>query len=61
MLLIVGGMLEALPVLRWPVLGGTAVGIVVAGAWIVARSRQPLDARTPPISLGLSEARRRRP
>jgi hypothetical protein len=60
MALIVAGVLEALPVLRWPVLGATAVGIGVAGGWIHARRQRPLDTRTPPLSLGLYEERRRR-
>jgi hypothetical protein len=57
--LIVAGVLESLPVLRWPVIGATAVGAVLAGSWILARRRRPLDARTPPLSLGLYEGRRR--
>jgi hypothetical protein len=59
MALVVASVLEALPALRWPVLGATAIGTVVAGCWILARSRRPLEARTPPLSLGLSEDRRR--
>ena len=59
MALIVAAVLESLPVLRWPVLGATTVGVAVAVGWIRARRHRPLDARTPPLSLGLSEARRR--
>ena len=58
MALIVAGVLESLPVLRWPVLGAIAVGLIVAGAWILSRRRRPLESRTPPLSLGLSEGRR---
>jgi hypothetical protein len=57
--LIVASVLESLPVLRWPVLGATAVGLTVAGGWIVSRHKRPLDARTPPLTLGLYEGRRR--
>ena len=56
---IVASVLESLPVLRWPVLGGMAVGTIVAGSWILARRRRPLEARTPPLSLGLYEDPRR--
>ena len=59
MALVVAAVAEALPALRRPVLGAMIVGVVVAGAWIHSRRHRPLDARTPPLSLGLSEARRR--
>ncbi len=59
MALVVAGVVESLPVLRWPVLGAMAVGTLGGGGWILARRRRPLDARTPPLSLGLSTARRR--
>jgi hypothetical protein len=59
MALVVASVLEALPALRWPVLGATAIGTLVAGGWILARRRRPLDARTPPLSLGLYEDHRR--
>jgi len=58
MALIIAGLLESLPVLRWPVIGATAVGTVLAGTWILARRRRPLDARTAPLGLGLRESRR---
>jgi hypothetical protein len=56
---VIGSMLADLPILRAPTLGALAVGVVVAGIWIHARRQEPLDARTPPLSLGLSEAPRR--
>jgi hypothetical protein len=56
---VIGGMLADLPVLRAPMLSALAVGVVIAAIWITARRQQPLDARTPPVSLGLSEAPRR--
>jgi hypothetical protein len=59
MALVVASVLEALPVLRWPVLGALAVGIIVAGGWIRARRLRPLDTRAAPLSLGLYEGRRR--
>jgi hypothetical protein len=59
MALVVAGVAEALPALRRPLLVSMAVGVLVAGAWIRSRRNRPLDARTPPLSLGLSEARRR--
>jgi hypothetical protein len=59
MALVVAGVLESLPVLRWPVLGGIAVGLTVAAGWIVSRHERPLEARTPPLSLGLDACRRR--
>jgi hypothetical protein len=59
MALIIAAVVEALPVLRWPLVGATTVGLVVAGAWIYSRRHRPLDARTPPLSLGLYEERRR--
>lgn len=55
---VIGSMLADLPLLRAPTLAALATGVVVAGVWIHARRQQPLDARTPPVSLGLSEARR---
>ena len=59
MALVVAGVAEALPALRWPLLAAMIVGALVAGVWIRFRRHRPLDARTPPLSLGLSEARRR--
>jgi MFS family permease len=59
MALLVAWVLERLPVLRGPVVAGIAIGVILGGGWIVSRRRRPLDARTPPLSLGLSEAPRR--
>lgn len=59
MALVVAAVAEALPVLRWPLLAAMTAGLLVAGAWIRSRRQRPLDARTPPLSLGLSEGRRR--
>jgi membrane protein implicated in regulation of membrane protease activity len=59
MALVVAGVLESLPVLRWPVLVAMAVGLIVALSWILSRRRRPLESRTPPLSLGLYEGRRR--
>jgi hypothetical protein len=59
MALVVAGVVESLPVLRWPLVGGTTVGLLIAGGSISARRQRPLDARTPPLSLGLYEDRRR--
>jgi hypothetical protein len=59
MALIIAAVVESLPVLRWPLVGATTVGLVVAGAWIYSRRHRPLDTRTPPLSLGLYEERRR--
>ena len=59
MALVVAAVAEALPVLRGPLLGAIAVGLVVAGVWIRSRRHRPLDARIPPLSLGLHEGRRR--
>lgn len=56
---VIVGMLADLPILRAPTLSALATGVIVAGAWIYARRQRPLDARTPPLSLGLSEAGRR--
>jgi hypothetical protein len=56
---VIGSMVAELPVLRVPTLSALAVGVVVAAIWIHARRQQPLDARTPPVSLDLSGAPRR--
>jgi hypothetical protein len=56
---LIGTMLAELPVLRAPTLGALAGGLILAAALIGWHSRRPLDGRTPPVSLGLSEARRR--
>jgi membrane protein implicated in regulation of membrane protease activity len=55
---VIGAMLADLPLLRAPTLSAIAVGVVVASIWIYARRREPLDSRTPPLSLELHEARR---
>jgi hypothetical protein len=59
MALVVASVLEALPVLRLPVLGAMTVGIIVAASWIRLRRTRPLETRTPPLTLGLYEGRRR--
>jgi hypothetical protein len=56
---IVSSMLAELPLLRAPTLAALAVGAIVAGGWILARRRQPLDVCEAPLSLRLSEDRRR--
>ncbi|MEO6007072.1 MAG: hypothetical protein ABIU38_03370 [Vicinamibacteraceae bacterium] len=58
MALVVASMLEALPALRFPVLGGAAAGLIVGGSWIVSHRRRPLESRTAPLSLGLHDGRR---
>jgi hypothetical protein len=57
--LTVAGVLASPPVLRWPVLGTIAVGSIVGGAWIVWRSRRPIESPTLPLSLDRHEGRRR--
>jgi len=56
---IISGMLAELPILRAPTLGALAGGLILAAALIASHRRRPLDARTPPLSLRLSEDRRR--
>jgi hypothetical protein len=55
---IISSMLAELPVLRVPTLAGLTLGAIIGGAWIWSRRQHPLDARTPPLSLGLSEGAR---
>src|SRR5687768_6510061 len=59
MVLVIASVVDSLPVLRWPLVAGSTVGLLIAGGSIYARRQRPLDARTPPLSLGLDEDRRR--
>ena len=56
---IIGSMLAELPLLRAPALAALAGGLILAAALIAWHRRRPLDTRTPPLSLSLSEGRRR--
>ena len=56
---LISSMLVELPILRAPMLAALAGGLVLGAVLIVWFRRRPLDARTPPLSLGLSEAGRR--
>ncbi len=56
---IIGGMLAELPLLRAPMLAALTGGLILAAMLIARHRRRPLDARTPPLGLNLSEGRRR--
>ena len=56
---IIGSMLAELPLLRAPALAALAGGLILAAALIAWHRRRPLDTRTPPLSLSLSEGGRR--
>jgi hypothetical protein len=56
---IIGSMLAELPLLRGPALAALAGGLILAAALIAWHRRRPLDGRNPPLSLSLSEGRRR--
>lgn len=56
---LIGSMLAELPMLRAPALAALAGGLLLAAALIGRHRRRPLDARTPPLNLDLSEAQRR--
>jgi hypothetical protein len=51
-------MLAELPLLRGPALAALAGGLILAAALIAWHRGRPLDARTPPLSLNLSDERR---
>jgi hypothetical protein len=56
---VIGSMLAELPLLRAPTLAALAGGLILAAALIASHRRRPLEARTPPLSLRLSDDRRR--
>jgi hypothetical protein len=56
---IISSMLAELPLLRAPTLGALAGGLILAAGLIASHRGRPLEARTPPLSLGLSDDRRR--
>jgi hypothetical protein len=57
---VIGSMLAELPALRAPALAALASGLIAAAALIGWHRGRPLDSRTPPLSLNLSEEPRRR-
>ena len=56
---IIGSMLAELPLLRGPALAALAGGLILAAALIAWHRGRPLEGRTPPLILNLSDERRR--